>query len=356
MAQAQFNEQLAEVLQSQTSGQNAVQSVLEAKFLLNFKHPDFMGLYGMTPNPISVNGGTFIYRQIYRPVPQTYNPTGTPEIYNPRLNTLRIFADSHETLPLEVQVTDIAGFLKSDNAYYDVQAAIVGNFIENAADATMLQLTAEATKLFQDNCITAYQSDGSVEEDDANLWTLPQKASVYRNSATNTINYELWQWLADKVGILEQKITQKAIGVARSRIHIFLDPRLYKNLTTPNGIVGVQAIADATVDNIPMRQTIAGAPLHKNILLNKKFAPNSIHKTIEYDFTKTVKGGTEDNTGGIAALIFAEDSFALPMNFNGWLPTKSQDTGFPRLVGHYQYGKGLTRPDFAYVVRYANEK
>lgn len=355
MAQSQFKEELSELIQGNTTGTKAVQSVLEAKFLLNFKHPDFMGLYGMTPNPINMEGGTFLYRQIFRPVPQTYNASGTPTIYDPKLNTLRIFADDHETFPLRIPTTDLAGYTKGSNAYYDVQEAIVGNFITSAADATMLQLTAEATQLFKDNCTVAYQADGSVAEDDANLWTLPNKASEYRNAPTQTMNYILWQWLADKVGILEQKITQKAIGIARSEIHIFMDPRLYKNLTTPNGIVGVQEIATATVENIPMRQTIAGAPLHKNILLNKKFAAGTIHKTIAYDFSKTVKGGVANNTGGIAAIIFAQDSFAMPMNFFGWLPTKGQDDGFPRLIGHYKFGKGITRPDFAYIVRYANE-
>ena len=360
MAQEKINEQLAEVLQGNTTAGKAVLSVLEARFLQNFIHPDFLGMYSAKPSPLTVQGGSFIFRQVHRPVPQTFNASGTPTIYNPTLDTVRIFADSSQTLPLELTLTDLAGLVTEKESLYDVQGATVGNFIKNASYATQLHLNAEITKVFKDKCTNAEKKSG-VAEKDANLFTLPETATTYRSNPTTAINYALWQFLADKVGILEEKITMKAIGLSRANIHIFLDNRLYKNLTTPNGIVGVQAIAEATVSNIPMGQTIAGAPLHKHILLNQKFtkvesgatvSDGRIHKTDMYDFSSTSANGESGQTGGIAALIFAEDSFALPMNFNNWLPTKSPTTGFPRLIGHYQYGKDLLRPDFCYVIRY----
>ena len=363
MATAKFNLLLADILNGTNTDNNATKallSTLEVRFLQNFNHPDFMGMYSAVPSPVTVQGGNFIFRQVERPVPQIFDPTTTATLYNPTLNAILIRANSSQTLPLELTLTDLAGLSTATESIYDVQGATVGNFIRNAGLATQLHLNAEITKVFQDACTKAKTS--SVAEKDANLFTLPNTVAQYRGANnTSAINYALWQFLADKVGILEEKITKKAIGIARSDIHIFLDNRLYKNLTTPNGIVGVQEIAEATVSNIPMRQTIAGAQLHKHILLNQNFTTGTgastasderIHKTELFDFSKTVAGGETGETGGIAALIFARDSFALPMNFNNWLPTKGPTTGFPRLIGHYQYGKGILRPDFCYVIRY----
>lgn len=193
MAQANLSAEITKVILGNQPNDKAFQSIIEYKFLSNFFHSEFMGLYTAIPLGIQPQGGTFLFRQINRPVPQIYDPSGTPTIYNPDVDTQSIRASSAQTLPLELNKVDLAGFATSTEAMYNVASALVGNFIAAAGRATWLHLNAELTQEFKDTCKTAYLP-ASKNETTANLFTLPKKASQYKASANMTeTNTELWQ-------------------------------------------------------------------------------------------------------------------------------------------------------------------